>query len=73
MTPDAHPIIGAIPQIEGYYVVGGFSGHGFMHGPAAGLLMSEIVADGRASTLDISMLDFARFGEGRLIQEYNVI
>lgn len=73
VTPDAHPIIGAIPQIEGYYVIGGFSGHGFMHGPAAGLLMSEIVADGSASTLDISMLDYARFGEGRLIQEYNVI
>ena len=73
VTPDAHPIISAIPQTEGYFVVGGFSGHGFMHGPAAGLLMSEIVADGTASTLDISMLDFARFGEGRLVREYNVI
>ena len=72
VTPDAHPIFGATP-VDGYYVVTGFSGHGFMHGPAAGLLMAEIILDGRATTLDISSLDYARFGEGRLIEEYNVI
>ncbi len=73
VTPDAHPIFGPAPQLAGYYLVTGFSGHGFMHGPIAGLLMSEIILDGRASTLDISMLDYSRFAEGRLIQEYNVI
>lgn len=72
VTPDAHPIIGNTP-IEGYYIVSGFSGHGFMHGPIAGKLMSEIILDGQASTMDISMLDFARFKEGRLIHEYNVV
>ncbi|MBK8800286.1 MAG: FAD-binding oxidoreductase [Anaerolineales bacterium] len=73
VTPDAHPIISAAPAVAGYYVVAGFSGHGFMHGPGAGLLMSEIILDGRAHTLDITSLDYARFAEGRLIQEYNVI
>jgi sarcosine oxidase subunit beta len=73
VTPDAHPIFGAVPQVEGYYAVTGFSGHGFMHGPAAGLLMSEIILDGRATTLDISQLDYTRFAEGRLIREYNVV
>jgi sarcosine oxidase subunit beta len=73
VTPDAHPIFGAVPQVTGYYVVTGFSGHGFMHGPAAGLLMSEIILDGQATTLDISQLDYARFAEDRLIREYNVI
>jgi len=72
VTPDAHPIIGNTP-VEGYYIVSGFSGHGFMHGPIAGKLMSEIILDGQASTMDISMLDFARFKEGRLIHEYNVV
>lgn len=72
VTPDAHPIFGATP-IENLYVVGGFSGHGFMHGPVAGLLMSEIILDGKSKTVDVSMLDLARFAEGRLIQEYNVI
>jgi len=72
VTPDAHPIFGATP-VQGYYIVTGFSGHGFMHGPIAGKLMAEIILDGKASTLDVSMLDLARFSEGRLIQEYNVV
>jgi sarcosine oxidase subunit beta len=71
-TPDAHPIYGPTP-VEGFYIVTGFSGHGFMHGPISGLLMSEIVLDGAASSLDISILDLARFEEGRLIHEYNVV
>lgn len=72
VTPDAHPIFGPTP-VEGFWVVAGFSGHGFMHGPVAGKLMAEFVLEGQATTVDVSMLDLARFGEGRLIQEYNVI
>jgi sarcosine oxidase subunit beta len=73
VTPDAHPIFGPVPGLQGYYLVTGFSGHGFMHGPGAGLLMSEIILEGQATSLDISMLDYGRFAEGRLIREYNVI
>ena len=72
VTPDHHPIFGATP-LDGFYVVAGFSGHGFMHGPISGLLMAEIILDGHAKTLDVSSLDFARFAENRLIHEYNVI
>jgi len=72
VTPDAHPIFGKT-AVDGYFIVTGFSGHGFMHGPIAGKLMSEIILDGKATTLDISMLDLARFTEGRLIHEYNVV
>jgi len=73
VTPDAHPIIGRVPEVEGFVVVSGFSGHGFMHGPIAGLLVSEIVLDGEAHTLDISQLGYERFAAGRLVSEYNVI
>lgn len=72
VTPDAHPIFGRTP-VDGLYLVAGFSGHGFMHGPIAGKLMSEIILDGKASTVDVSMLDLARFKEGRQIVEYNVV
>ncbi len=72
VTPDAHPIFGRTP-VQGFYVVAGFSGHGFMHGPIAGKLLAEIILEGRAKTVDVSMLDLARFEEGRLIHEYNVI
>jgi len=72
VTPDAHPIIGATP-VENFYVCGGFSGHGFMHGPICGKLMAELICDGRASAVDISALALSRFNEGKEIREYNVV
>jgi sarcosine oxidase subunit beta len=72
VTPDAHPIFGKT-EIEGFYLIGGFSGHGFMHGPVSGKLMTEIILEGSSKTVDVSSLDLARFKEGRLIHEYNVV
>lgn len=72
-SPDAHPILGRVPEVEGFFCIGGFSGHGFQHGPACGLLLAEEILDGKAHTLDISGLDLARFREGREIFEYNVV
>jgi sarcosine oxidase subunit beta len=72
VTPDAHPIYGST-NINGFYICTGFSGHGFMHGPISGKLMSEFILDGKFSSVDVSMLDLKRFEEGRLIQEYNVV
>jgi len=72
VTPDAHPIFGKT-GIDGFYVCAGFSGHGFMHGPISGKLMSELILDGSFSSMDVSMLDLARFEEGRSIKEYNVV
>lgn len=72
VTPDAHPILGG-SHVKGFTICAGFSGHGFMHGPVAGKLMSEYILDGTFSTLDVSMLDLRRFEEGRLIKEYNVV
>jgi sarcosine oxidase subunit beta len=72
VTPDSHPIISGT-SLTGFYLVAGFSGHGFMHGPAAGKCMSELVIHGTSTTVDVSMLDLARFKENRLIYEYNVV
>jgi sarcosine oxidase subunit beta len=72
VTPDAHPIFGGC-ELQGFTICAGFSGHGFMHGPVAGKLMTEYIVDGKFSTLDVSTLDLARFREGRLIKEYNVV
>jgi sarcosine oxidase subunit beta len=72
VTPDAHPIFGGSP-VKGFNICAGFSGHGFMHGPIAGKLMAEYILDGRFSTVDVSVLDLARFEDGRLIREYNVV
>jgi sarcosine oxidase subunit beta len=72
VTPDAHPIYGKT-SVDGFYLVAGFSGHGFMHGPISGKLMAECILDGKFQSLDVSFLDLARFTEGRQIREYNVV
>jgi sarcosine oxidase subunit beta len=72
VTPDAHPIFGAT-EVKGFLLCAGFSGHGFMHGPISGKLMSEFILDGKFSSVDVSALDLKRFEEGRLIREYNVV
>jgi len=72
VTPDHHPIIGPVEELEGFYMNAGFSGHGFMHSPAAGLLAAEEIMTGRTSTLDISMLRLDRYKKGKALHEYNV-
>jgi len=64
MTPDQMGILSAVASVPGLYVVAGFSGHGFMHGPIAGQLMAELVAEGRARTVDVAPLDLGRFERG---------
>ncbi|MBI4675929.1 MAG: FAD-binding oxidoreductase [Chloroflexi bacterium] len=73
VTPDAHPILGPARDVDGFYICAGFSGHGFQHSPAAGLMLSEIILDGAAKTIDVSMLDLERFREGRPVLEHNVV
>ena len=70
-TPDANPIIGAVPGLDGFLVAAGFSGHGFMHSPATGEVMAEM-ALGRPTTLDVSELGLDRFSQG-VSREHNVI
>jgi sarcosine oxidase subunit beta len=72
MTPDAMPIIGSTP-IEGFYVIGGFSGHGFQHSPAAGRVLAEIIAVGKAENFDELPFSFERFSKGAGESETNVV
>ena len=72
VTPDDQPILGSIPTVDGLYVCAGFSGHGLMHGPAAGLLMAEELLDGRAHSINIDSLRWRTF-EGAVAAEYNVV
>ncbi|MBI2203305.1 MAG: FAD-binding oxidoreductase [Candidatus Rokubacteria bacterium] len=65
MTPDQTGIVSAMPGIAGLYVIAGFSGHGFMHGPIAGQLMAELIVHGRSVTMDAVPLDIARFARGQ--------
>lgn len=71
-TPDHHAIIGFAEEIEGFFVNAGFSGHGFMHAPGAGLLAAEVIA-GREASVNIDRLALGRFARGPIEEEVNVI
>ena len=66
-TPDWHPILDRVEGIEGLYCAVGFSGHGFKLSPMIGAAMAELVTEGRATTIDISMLGLDRFSTGKLM------
>ncbi len=68
MTPDSRPLLGEVPGVGGLYVVAGFSGMGFKISPAIGLVMAELLLDGRARTVDISPFRPTRFAEGKPIK-----
>jgi sarcosine oxidase subunit beta len=72
LTPDYHGILGPVAQASGLHVACGFSGHGFMHAPAIGILMAEILLDGRAGSMDIGALSLDRFAAGALRAEANM-
>jgi glycine/D-amino acid oxidase-like deaminating enzyme len=69
MTPDHHAVIGAFPELQNFICAAGFSGHGFQHAPAAGMIVAELIANGKAETEDIYPLRPTRFRENDLIHE----
>jgi sarcosine oxidase subunit beta len=69
ITPDHHAVIGAYPELENFFCATGFSGHGFQHAPAAGMVVAELIVDGQATTEDIYPLRPTRFRENDLIHE----
>jgi sarcosine oxidase subunit beta len=73
MTPDHHPVLGAAPGVGGFYFANGFSGHGVMHSPATGKILADLILKGTTELIDAKLLDYARFAEGRLIEETAVL
>ena len=67
-TPDSRAILGVWPGVQGLYIVAGFSGTGFKIAPAIGLVMCELLLDGKATTVDVTPFRPTRFAEGQLIR-----
>jgi sarcosine oxidase subunit beta len=66
MTPDHSPIIGEHPDVSGFYLANGFSGHGLMMAPATGSAVAELITKA-APTIDVSVFAFDRFRSGSLL------
>jgi sarcosine oxidase, subunit beta len=71
-TPDHNAVLGPPAGTRGLMLANGFSGHGLMHAPAVGELITEWMLDGRPS-LDLHPLRLERFAENDATLESNVI
>jgi len=76
ITPDWHPIMGALPGVQGLYCAAGGSGHGFKLGPAVGEMMADLIINGEKAGADINLFSFRRFAEGKSVAgkyEYSIV
>ncbi|MCH8982213.1 FAD-binding oxidoreductase [candidate division KSB1 bacterium] len=62
-TPDHHAILGE-SGVGGFLLATGLGGHGIMHAPAVGYLMSELVEKGKVESLNFSAFELTRFEKG---------
>ncbi|MFT5448371.1 MAG: glycine/D-amino acid oxidase-like deaminating enzyme [Gammaproteobacteria bacterium] len=59
---DAMPLIGPVPAAEGAFIASAHNCWGMLNAPATALVMSELLADGVASSIDITPLRATRKG-----------
>jgi sarcosine oxidase subunit beta len=72
MTPDHNAIIGEARVVSRFLYATGFSGHGFLQGPAVGEIVRDLVLE-RQSPIDVGPLSVERFDAAALRPEYNVV
>jgi sarcosine oxidase, subunit beta len=73
MSPDHHSILGPAPGVRGLFFANGFSGHGVMHSPATGRILSDLILHGKTGVIDADTLSVRRFAEGRAIEETAIL
>ncbi|HEY3687613.1 MAG TPA: FAD-binding oxidoreductase [Streptosporangiaceae bacterium] len=72
ITPDHNAIVGEAPEVSRFLYATGFSGHGFLQGPAIGEVMRDLVL-GRTPEIDVSPLDVRRFAASAARPEHNLV
>ena len=72
VTPDHHCVLGETP-VKGFFLANGFSGHGMMHSPAVGMILADLILDGKTDRIDVHPFRYSRFEEGDVIEEKVVI
>jgi len=71
MTPDARPLLGRLPGLDGLIVAAGFSGMGFKIAPAVGEGIAGLIAGAPAGSVDLAPFRPDRLGDGRPIEPPN--
>jgi sarcosine oxidase len=72
-TLDHNAVIGPHPQVAGFLLANGYSGHGLQQAPAVGRGLAEWIATGRYETIDLSPLGYERIARNEPIRELNVV
>ena len=72
-TFDHNVIVGPHHLVSNFYFANGFSGHGLQQSPAIGRALSELIIDGKFTSLDLSKFSFSRILENKPIIELNVV
>jgi glycine/D-amino acid oxidase-like deaminating enzyme len=72
MTPDHNAIIGEAADVSRFLYATGFSGHGFLQGPAVGEILRDLVLH-RPPFVDVTPLGVERFDAAALRPEYNIV
>lgn len=72
-TIDQNAIVGEHPELKGYHMAVGFSGHGMQQAPAVGRGLSEYIRNNRYDTIDFSVLGFERFKNKKLVIEEAIV
>jgi sarcosine oxidase subunit beta len=72
MSPDYNALVGEAPSISRFLYATGFSGHGFLQGPAIGEVVRDLYL-GREPFVDVSPLAVERFEHAAPRPEHNVI
>ncbi len=65
ITPDAHPLIGPVPEIDGLFLASGFSGHGFKLAPSVGKGLTALITGGDPAPLDPDLFAVDRLRHDR--------
>ncbi|MFG2937517.1 NAD(P)/FAD-dependent oxidoreductase [Streptomyces sp. NPDC048282] len=71
-TPDHNALIGEAPSVSRFLYATGFSGHGFLQGPAVGEVIRDLYL-GRAPFLDVRPLSAGRFAADAPRPESNLV
>ncbi|WP_108882373.1 FAD-dependent oxidoreductase [Anderseniella sp. Alg231-50] len=72
-TFDHNAIMGPHTQVENFFFLNGFSGHGLQQSPAMGRGTAEIMVHGAYKSLDMSPFNFERIEQNRPIIEKAII
>ncbi len=72
MTPDHNGLVGEASDVSRFLYATGFSGHGFLMGPAIGEVMRDLYL-GDPPVVDVTGLDARRFDDSTIRPELNIV